>query len=127
MAVAGSRWFPGELGASQRFERGWQLSAGQRWDAEEVEGGVDLVCLRLTPMRTLELDFLVEERKQRRFEFHDIAEIQIDGSFDLGLTTAGWEVMGTSMLVADGHRDDLRLVYVLELSNALVCFASLPA
>lgn len=122
-----SRWFPGQHGASQRFESGWQLAAGRRWDAEDVEGGVELTGLRLAPSRTLELDFVIDEREPRRFVFADITEFQVDGAFDLGTTAAGWEVMGTAMFVAERERDDGRLVYVLELSNGLVCFASFPA
>lgn len=67
------------------------------------------------------------DREPRRFAFHDVTDLQLDGSFDLGMTATGWGVLGTSMLVAERERGDGRLVYVLERSNALVCFASLPA
>lgn len=122
-----SRWFPGQRGARQRFEFGWSLAEGRRWDAEQYAGGVELAGLRLLPERTLELDLLVEERVVYRFNFPQFTELQVDGSFDIGTTAAGWEVSGTSMLVAERDRADGRLVYLLELPRALVCFASMRA
>ena len=118
-----NRWFPGQRRA--RFEYGWTLVAGETWDAEKLQD-VDLTGLALRPPMTLELDFEIGEADSRRLEFPDVADLQIDGAFDIGRTDRGWEVLGTPMLVAAKERDDGRRVYLLELPNALLCFASRP-
>ena len=120
-----NRWFPGQR-ANPRFEfGGWRLATGERWDAEAFED-VDLAGFHLDATRALVLDFRIEAHNSRRLEFPEVGDLQVEGSFDFGKTPLGWEVMGTQMLVGDHERDDGRLVYVLELSNALLCFASRP-
>lgn len=69
---------------------------------------------------------LVGNHTAYHFVFREVVDIQLDGDVQFGTTDLGWEVMGTDMLVVAGPRADRRLVYVLELSNTLPCFASLP-
>lgn len=125
-AEALSRWFPEHPSKSQRFAYGWQLADGQRWSAEDHDDGTLLSRLLLSPVQRLELDFLVGDHTAYHFVFSEVMDIQLDGDVQFGTTERGWEVMGTDMLVAAGPRADGRLVYVLELSNTLLWFASLP-
>jgi hypothetical protein len=122
----GSRWFPGQE-SDQKFESGWVLAGGERWDAETHEGGADLTSLRLHAPRTLALEFRLEGPGSRLIEFADLTELQIEGNVAWqGEAELGWEVLDTSMLVATRPREDGLVVYALELPTALVCFASLP-
>lgn len=57
--------------------------------------------------------------------FGAVADFQVDGDFQIGYTAdLGWEVMGTDMIVAAQPRSDGRHVYVLELPNAILSWAS---
>lgn len=124
MSTRESRWFPGHSNVAQRFVYGWQLTGGQRWDAEDCAGEVALNRVSFVPARALEIDLVVDTQSCYRFTFADVVDIQIDGSVHLGETNQGWAVLGTAMLEANHRRTDGRLVYVVELADALVCFAS---
>ena len=101
------------------------MLTGNRWDAESFGAGVELVSLRLESPERLALTFRVNgSNESTLIVFHGVAELVIDGSFDLGRTPNGWEVFGTSMLRAEQDRDDGRQVYCLELANSSVTFAS---
>jgi hypothetical protein len=115
-AVAGS--------TDHRYERGWLLSDGLRWDAEAVVGGVDLVGLLLRS-GALTLEFSLADNGRIRFVFGSVADFKIDGDFQFGYDSdLGWEVMGTDMVVAAQPSSDGRQIYVLELPSALLWWAS---
>lgn len=100
------------------------LAGDERWDSES-EGGIDLTSLRLHAPRTLALEFRRDGARSRLIEFASLTELQIDGDLQWeGESEIGWEVLGTSMLAASRPRTDGLLVYVLELPQGLVCFAS---
>lgn len=120
-----NEWFPGQYDV--RFERlGWLLSSGLCWNAEGLEEDIDLTAVRLLPDGRLELDFFDNVNEWSRLTFAQVSDIGADGDFSLGSTPHGWEVMGTIMIVSDLERVDGRFVYLLELSNATLCFASFP-
>jgi hypothetical protein len=121
-----SRWFPDQPEPDQQFESGWALAGQERWDAEEHGSGVDLTSLRLHSPRSLSLEFHLDGGDSRVIEFAKLADLQIDGDLAFGLTDVGWEVSGTSTLVAKRPRADGLFVYALEMPTALLCFASLP-
>ena len=118
-----NRWFPGER-SLPRLEHGWRLAAGERWVSEAFDA-VDLEEMHLRPSRILELGLRVDD-DSKRIGFADVADVHVDGSFHVGTTSFGWEVMGTSMLVGESERADGRWVYVVELPVAILTFASLP-
>lgn len=63
----------------------------------------------------------------RRLEFAAVTDLQIEGDLQWeGEAEQGWEVLDTSMLVAARPRADGLVVYVLELPQAIACFASAP-
>ena len=119
-----SRWFPGQWVRGSSC--GWLLADGERWVGADSEV-VDLVSLVIHPPTTLTLSVIVDEDAHWTLEFPGLSELQVDGQLQYGHTEYGWEVMGTDMLVADRPRDDGRVVYMLEMPTALVCFASFPA
>ena len=118
-----NRWFPGET-EPPVFEYGWVLNAGERWNAEDHER-VSLTCLEFQA-RSLDVKFYIDARTSISLHFDQVADLQIDGAFEFGWRPEGWDVMGTPMLVGQRPRSDGRLVYVIELSNSLICIASLP-
>jgi len=61
---------------------------------------------------------------QWELTFPDVAELESDGSLMWGRVEGGWEVMDTSMLVADSPRGDGRKVYLLWLPRFTLNFAS---
>lgn len=119
-----SRWFPGHPIVTQRFSYGWQLTGGGVWDAEDYDGEVALKRLSFVPAGALEIVMSGDVYSSYHFTFTGVVDVQIDGSVHTGETNLGWLVLGTAMLVADHQRTDGRVVYVLELANALICFAS---
>jgi len=119
-----SRWFPGQW--VRGTSSGWLLADGGRWVGADLDV-VDLVALVIHPPTTLALSVIVGEDAHWTLEFPGLSELQVDGQLQHGQTECGWEVMGTAMLVADRPRDDGRVVYMLDLPTALVCFASFPA
>ena len=72
------------------------------------------------------MKFYIDARTSISLHFDQVADLQIDGAFEFGWRPEGWDVMGTPMLVGQRPRSDGRLVYVIELSNSLICIASLP-
>ena len=123
----GNRWFPGQPPTALHFDHaGWLMANGDRWDPERCGEGVDLVSLRLESPQHLALTFQgLGSNESTRIDFPGVTDLAIDGSFDLGRTPNGWEVLGTQMVRAERNRDDGRQVYSLELSNSGVTFASL--
>lgn len=119
-----SRWFPGQE-SEQRYDHGgWLLADGQRWDCES-EGGADLTSLRVHAPRTLSLEFRRVGLGSRVLDFASLTDLQVDADLQWeGESESGWEVLGTSMLVAARPRADELVVYVLELPQGLLCFAS---
>jgi hypothetical protein len=76
------------------------LSDGLRWDAEAVDGGVDLASL-LLQSGVLTLEFSLTDSGRTRFVFGAVADFKIDGDFQIGYAAdLSWEVMGTDMIVA---------------------------
>lgn len=123
-----SRWFPERPGSPQKFERGWDISSAPRLVAYRIDGCVDLVSVNLDPVSGMELGFaLGVERRVLRLRFRDVSDLEVDGELQYGRSSGGWEVAATDMLVADRPRGDGRLVYLLELAESLICFASLKA
>lgn len=123
-----NRWFPGQRSRALQFgDGGWVLETGRRWDAEQLGGEVRLRHLEVVPPDILHLDFVVDGGESWRVEFRGITDLQVDGDFSVGATIQGWRVVGTTMLVSTSGRADGRLVYDLELPNAMVVVASLPA
>ncbi|MFT3834493.1 MAG: hypothetical protein QM711_14425 [Micropruina sp.] len=80
--------------------------------------------MRSSQDKPFEIAVTVVNHASYRFRFVDVTEIQIDGSVHLGETNQRWVVLGTAMLEADCQRADGRLAYVIELADALICFAS---
>jgi hypothetical protein len=93
------------------------------WDAERA-GGAELFLLRLKAPDSLLLGLSVNAGARRTLVFDGVADFQLDGQLVLGDEGIGWDVLGTFMLVGSAERVDGRLVYFMELSNAVVCFAS---
>ncbi len=88
---------------------------------------MDLASL-LLQSGALTLEFSLADGGRSRFVFGAVADFQVDGYFQIGYTAdLGWEVMGTDMIVAPQPRSDSRQVYVLELPNAILGWASDPA
>jgi hypothetical protein len=119
-----SRWFPGQWVRGQRS--GWLLADGERWEGAD-DHVVDLRSLAINPPTKLMLSLILDQDTQWTLEFDGLSDMQIDGELQYGLTECGWEVMGMSMLFAEQPRQDRRVVYMLELPTALMCFASFPA
>jgi hypothetical protein len=100
---------------------------GERWDGSETSDGgpASLVSLQLVAPRTLVLEVRIGQAPLRAIEFAQVKDLQVEGDLEwAGLAVLGWEVLDTSMVVARRPRDDGLVVYVLELPQALVCFAS---
>lgn len=119
----GTALVPGRQ-AKQTLEAGWVLAEEERWDAT-ADGGSDLASLRLHAPRTLALEFRLDGTGTRLIEFTGLAELHIDGDLQwAGEADLGWEVLDTSMSVAESPRQDGLVVYVLELPQAILRFAS---
>lgn len=118
-----NRWFPdGRASGKPRLQSGWTLT-DEVWDAERA-GGAELVLLRLRPPDSLLLGLSVNASTRRTFVFEGVSDFKLDGQLMLGEVGIGWDVLGTFMLVGSVARVDGRLVYFMELSNAVICFAS---
>lgn len=114
--------FPSE--AEPMLESGWVLAEEERWDAT-AQGGSDLTSLRLHAPRLLALEFRLDGQLTRLIQFPGLAELHIDGDLQWeGEADLGWEVLDTSMFVAASPRRDGLVVYVLELPEAILRFAS---
>lgn len=124
MSKVESRWFPGHWDLPQRFVYGWRLADGRRWDAEDYDDEVVLSQISFVPTKALDITMIVADGASYHLTFPDVVDIQVDGAVHLGETNRGWEVLGTPMLQANHQRSDERLIYVVELSSALICFAS---
>jgi len=122
-----SRWFPGQE-SSQRRVGGWLMSDGSRWSAEDVESGVDLASWQLAG-GDLTVRLTLVGDGDYLWVFPGIADVQIDGHLRLDVIdgTPGWEVFDTDMVTAAKPRADGKLVYVIYLPDALLCWASEPA
>lgn len=120
-----SRWFPGQC--VRGSHSGWLLANGEHWTEDETHA-IDLASLVIHPPSTLRLSLILDTDTKWTLEFEGLSELQVDGDFQIGRNENGWEVLdiGLSMLIADLPRDDGRLVYMLELPSALICFASFP-
>lgn len=127
MSSKRSRWFPGQE-LRQRLEYGWVLTDGEQWDGT-ADGGSDLTSFHLAASRTLSLEFRLrlEAPTFRVVQFDRLSELKVEGDLQWeGETDMGWEVLDTNMLVAARPREDGRVVYLLQLPDAIVCFASAP-
>lgn len=121
-----SRWFPLQGGATLRLEYGWRLTHGDVWDAENFEDEVMLMSLHLSRDLSLEMEFRAGPGDVYRIDFAEVSELQFDGTFYADPSEIGWPVLGSPMIVTDRVRDDGRFVYMLEIPDFLVCFASRP-
>lgn len=120
-----SRWFPGQWVRGRRS--GWLLANGEHWAGAD-QHAVELASLVIRAPSALTLSLIIDAGAKWALTFNGVSELQVDGDLQVGLTEHGWEVMdvGLSMLFADQPRDDGRVVYMLELPSALMCFASFP-
>ncbi|MCA0253110.1 MAG: hypothetical protein LCH76_12680 [Actinobacteria bacterium] len=118
-------WFPGQSG-SLRFESGWELQGQGIWDVDSPDApeAVDMVRLSMDVPGTLSLTFRIDYEALRRIEFPGLVYVEITGDM-APQDESGWEVMGTQMIAAPLPRQDGRVVYLLDVPNTLICFASL--
>lgn len=124
--VPNRRWFPGQRVGGNRS--GWLLANAEHWD-EAGTYAIDLASLVIHRPSTMRLSFIILETDTTwTLEFDGLSELQVDGDLQIGRNENGWEVLdiGLSMLIADLPRDDERLVYLMELPSAVICFASFP-
>lgn len=120
MSTCKNRWLP-ESRRIASARSGWRLADDEFWDE-----GVELFQIQLDPPDSISLGFTIGSGRTRILEFRGLVDVQIDGPLFMAQGGMGWDILDISMITGSPPRNDGRLVYFMELANAIICFASLP-